>query len=130
MCQGLLDGQWRHRRGNASLLQLSVEGARHRTPDALGHQKIALGPEDGARMPFNKDSAVSAEDNHAVDLLDQALEPVIDNEDAAIRVMLRQQRVQAVGCLGCKMRRRLVGHEQGSILHKGRGQGDELPLAP
>ena len=129
MRERLFDGKRRDRRGDAHPHQFRIERAGGRAPDALRLQKRALVAKDRARIALCDDGAVTAEHDHAVDGFDQAVEPVIDDEDGVPALAVRQQIMQAPCGFRREVRGRLVGDEERCVLNEGRRQRDELPFA-
>ena len=74
-------------------------------------------------------TTVASQHDHAVDGFDQAIEPVIDDEDGLPTLTARQQRMKAPRGFRREMRGRLVGDEERRLLHEGRRQRDELAFA-
>ena len=129
MCQRLGDGERRGGRCKAGFGQSRVERARRRTPDAVRFEKRTPVAKNLARLALGNDRALAAEHDHAVDGLDQPIETVIDDKNAAVSVAYREQRVQTSRRFGREMCRGLVGDEERRVLDQRRRERDELPFA-
>jgi len=110
--------------------QSGIEMNRHRAPYPFAAKRAIVLAKDGSGCTLGNESARGVEDGNAVDGFDQPVKPVIDDQDCPPGIALYQKLVQTARGLWCKMRRRLVGHEQIGTLNQGRSKRDELLLAP